>query len=920
MIRPAARHGDFGHRLAQAGAALALAAGAAAALGWLLPWPLLATFGAGRVPMGPAAALLFILYGVIVLVAAQPAIRAHNPYWLKLAVAIVLAISIGLLISSSQGPQPSADAWRQAVQQSPGQASWRHLSPLTALGFVLVGGSTLLALIPAARRKPWQLFIGTCSAGLVTITNGVFAANQLSGVTLAYLGTVILPALPTALAFTVLGSGLLALGAHDTRLITRKPDGTHNPRPGLALFVLFVLCAISLFGMGALYLRHLELAQRALIQNELDAVSSLKVGELASWRAERLADAVALSRNTVLGDLVQRSLADPADLPARQQLHDWLQGLLDSGSYDHVLLTDLQLVPRRSLPAETVAPAAASELAVALSHDVSFIDFHYEPPVVAGKTTGVHLELAIALHSRQSGNAPVALLSLRIDPYHFLFPFIRRWPTEQTTGETLLVRREGDEVVFLNDVRFRENTTLGLRLNALTTDLPAAWAVSGHEGAIYGRDYRGMPVIAHARAVPGSPWFLITKIDAAEAMAPILTPFLLTTGLTGALLLVCALAVGLLWRQQNLRTAWALANSAKHDLIERQRSDQALRLSNQRFRDLVDSTEGIVWEADASTFRFTSVSANAERMLGYPVADWLQPGFWAAHIHSDDRDQAVGYCTACTGRCEDHEFEYRFLAADGREVWLRDTVKIVKDDHGKPLWLRGLMIDISAYKQASRALQASLQDKTALLREVHHRVKNNLQVITSLLRLEARRCQQPEAQLALNDMQARIHSMALLHETLYRSGTFAAIDLGDYLSKLATQAFRSQLTRPGGIELVLDLASVPVSMDQALPCGLLVNELLSNCLKHGFPEGRAGKISIELQPVAGGTALQLRVSDNGVGLPADFDRSRHQSLGLQLADDLAGQLQGTLDIGPLPAAVFTLRFNIDPHTPQVLQP
>ncbi|MEO8118475.1 MAG: EAL domain-containing protein [Rhodoferax sp.] len=140
------------------------------------------------------------------------------------------------------------------------------------------------------------------------------------------------------------------------------------------------------------------------------------------------------------------------------------------------------------------------------------------------------------------------------------------------------------------------------------------------------------------------------------------------------------------------------------DITERKQTEAALRESHQRFRDLVDCTDGIVWEANAANFVFNYVSGNAERILGYPVADWLEPGFWADHIDPQDRDQAVQYCVACTGRWEDHSFEYRFITQDGRTVWLRDIVKVV-EENGTPRWLRGLMIDITASKQSAATLR-----------------------------------------------------------------------------------------------------------------------------------------------------------------------------------------------------------------------
>ncbi|MFZ6801053.1 PAS domain S-box protein [Undibacterium sp. Di24W] len=347
------------------------------------------------------------------------------------------------------------------------------------------------------------------------------------------------------------------------------------------------------------------------------------------------------------------------------------------------------------------------------------------------------------------------------------------------------------------------------------------------------------------------------------------------------------------------------------DISERYLADIKLREVEQRFRDLVESTDGIVWEADAKTFAFNSVSKNAERILGFPVSDWLVPGFWVSRVYEEDREYAVNYCAACTGRLENHDFEYRFVARDGNLIWLRDIVKVVAEE-GKPKWLRGLMIDITAKKKEQDILRDTLREKTSLLNEVHHRVKNNLQVITSLLRLESGRSNQENTKTVLNEMQGRIRSMALLHETLYRSGIFASADLAHYLKELATQAFRSHINSNGGaVRLELDLHSVHVSMDQATPCGLIVNELISNSLKHAFSGELGGVVKLSLLPQPETKSVCIMVSDDGIGLPSDFAQRRELSLGLQLVDDLVAQIGGVLSIETGHGCKFSINFNCD---------
>ena len=270
---------------------------------------------------------------------------------------------------------------------------------------------------------------------------------------------------------------------------------------------------------------------------------------------------------------------------------------------------------------------------------------------------------------------------------------------------------------------------------------------------------------------------------------------------------------------------------------------------------------------------------------------------------------------------------YGMSVADIREFWIahRNRTEVRHTEFQSPIGHRWYHVatspfvgnrfvtsffDITARKTAELSVQASLHEKEALLKEVHHRVKNNLQVITSLLRLESGRSELSATREVLSAMVGRIRSMAQLHEALYRSKDFSAVDLGAYLGKLATQSFRTLGPASGAIQLRQELVSVRVSMDLALPCGLLVNELLSNSLQHGFPAGRSGEVRIELTLVDDGSRLRLRVSDTGVGLPADFAEKRGRSLGMQLVGDLARQLGSQLEIGEGPVAVFTVTFGV----------
>lgn len=344
------------------------------------------------------------------------------------------------------------------------------------------------------------------------------------------------------------------------------------------------------------------------------------------------------------------------------------------------------------------------------------------------------------------------------------------------------------------------------------------------------------------------------------------------------------------------------------DVTDRRRVEEALVASTLQFRAIFDQAAVGMVLAEGAAGSFVRVNRHFCRMVGYSAEELLQMTSRQITVPDDISTDAKQVARIRDGVVPEATWEKRYRRKDGTIVWV--TVFVAPLDPAEPGTTQrvGVINDITERKQAEVDLRESLREKEALLREVHHRVKNNLQVVTSLLRLETGRSQEPVVRIVLKDMQSRIQAMALLHETLYRSGNFAQVDLGMYLKQLTTQTFRALNARPGAIELDIDLASIQVGVDQAIPCGLLLNELISNCLKHGFPGNRAGRIRVELPALDGSSQTCLRVSDNGVGLPADFESKRGRSLGLQLVSDLARQLQGRLEIGAGPGAAFSVTF------------
>ena len=348
------------------------------------------------------------------------------------------------------------------------------------------------------------------------------------------------------------------------------------------------------------------------------------------------------------------------------------------------------------------------------------------------------------------------------------------------------------------------------------------------------------------------------------------------------------------------------------DISEQRALEQALQQQRDTLRTLINTIPELVWLKDVNGF-YLACNPAFETLFGRNEADITgKTDFDFVDVDLARSFRANDLAAIETGHVIRNE-EWLTFASDGRRALMSTCKTPMYSTDGSLQGVLGISHDITQRMAAEQALQSSLHEKEALLKEVHHRVKNNLQIISSLIRLEAGRSHQEEVKSVLGDMQGRIRSMALLHELLYRSPSLAQIDLGHYIRQLALQVFGANASKRAPIELKLDITPVPATLDQAIPCGLLVNELITNALKHGFPGDHAGCVHVELHPVEDSTLWQITISDTGIGLPEDFDTKRQSSLGLQLASGLASQLGGALSVGP--GAKFSVRFNIATQAP-----
>ena len=226
-------------------------------------------------------------------------------------------------------------------------------------------------------------------------------------------------------------------------------------------------------------------------------------------------------------------------------------------------------------------------------------------------------------------------------------------------------------------------------------------------------------------------------------------------------------------------------------------------------------------------------------------------------------------------------------------------------------WFLVIVRDITERKKAEEQIRASLREKEVLLKEIHHRVKNNLQIISSMLQLQARLIQDPQAQEPFRECLERVRAIALLHETLYRSQDMARIDLAAYIRSLVGQ-LAAAYQCGGAVRFQVEVEDVNLDLDSAMPCGLIVTELVTNALRHAFPEGREGEIRVRLAQVDG--RVELTVADNGVGLPEGVDLRSSGTLGLELVSVFAKQLRAQVRVRNGRGAQITVAF--EPKLPK----
>ena len=533
--------------------------GVIALLGWLLQWPGLASFGGGRIPMAPSTAVFFLVYGggVLALLLPRLAFLRRLVFLPLLAAANLIALAVIFL--SLQGVYSPLEHLGLAISGDLNGAPLGHMSPLSALSFSLIGLVLILLLAAGDSLRRWQLWAALAQVSVPGLMAFALVLAYIIGAPVLHGGFLVPVALPTALAFLLLTASLQLVLAQRLLPVSLRPPG-EVIRPFYGLLLIFVLLVGGIITAGFVSFRHHEQEHRAAMEQKMTAIALLKAERISAWLREHqnLAEELAANRGFAarLEQWVKYGDWDERDIILRR--------LEDQRAAYHFCGT--MVLNERERTIYTLGESLAGDVELAALVEQARVKGRVvSSELFRGVNGKICLAWVIPIFSPGDGQ-PAAYIARHLSADIFLFPFLANWPGISRSAETLLVRRDGDDVLYLNKLKFNPAAPLSLRVPLSRQELPEVQAVLGRHGIATGRDYRGVQVLAAVTAVPGTSWQVVSRIDLHEMYAPLRERLGVIVLAVLLLLLGAGGGVALLWHRQQQDHRFALlAQAAARD-------------------------------------------------------------------------------------------------------------------------------------------------------------------------------------------------------------------------------------------------------------------------------------------------------------------------------------------------------------------
>jgi PAS domain S-box-containing protein len=490
----------------------------------------------------------------------------------------------------------------------------------------------------------------------------------------------------------------------------------HNSRIHWGFIAVFFLLSATIACLGWLFYVQREKAIKAEKQSELAAIADLKAEEIINWREERLTDARVLVSNPPVTSLfLEKYLRSSKDRTLQKALSAWLTHFIELEHYRSAFLLDNNGKQLFAIPDGRILcgePGFKHLLDSAIGNRcIVMTDLHKD-----GTEAGdVHSDMIVPIVPASEGENGPALgaLALDIDPKQFLYPLIQSWPTPSRTAEVLLVRKDGNNVVYLNNLRHQKNTALSLRLPLSDTDLPAARAVSGYTGPMEGNDYRDVPVLAVGRHIPGTQWYMIAKLDKSEALAASQTLFFRAVFVVMMLIVLAGVVIALLQRHRSSLVYKRLYLAEK----EKAGLTNSLSESEEKFRRIFEQSPLGKALSDKNS-RFISANPAFCAMLGYTEEELKKLTFkditHSEHLKAD----AAAVEQLIRGEIPVYKTEKRYVTKSGTTLYGALTLSSLRDTKGEHQFSMIILENITEKKKAADALAAEKERLAVTLRSI----------------------------------------------------------------------------------------------------------------------------------------------------------------------------------------------------------
>jgi PAS domain S-box-containing protein len=368
----------------------------------------------------------------------------------------------------------------------------------------------------------------------------------------------------------------------------------------------------------------------------------------------------------------------------------------------------------------------------------------------------------------------------------------------------------------------------------------------------------------------------------------------------------------LYWNRSLKKQVSQRTDQIQQELNKRKEIFKALQESEKKYKQVTDSVNDMIFTVDLDG-NFTFVNKAVEMLTGYSRKELMSMNM--RHIIAREEDLQLitkAVQKSMNGKKVKNRYEYQIKTKSGKKRIIEINISGQRTKQGRLFGFYGVARDITNRLKVEEKIKASLREKEVLLKEIHHRVKNNLSVVSSLLHLQSNYLKDKRDLELFRESQNRVQFMSLIHQKLYQSDDLASIDFGDYIQTLANTLFQSYSVYPGKIDLILHVDRISLNVHKAVPCGLIINELISNSLKYAFPENFEDqrKISIYLHSERG-NEIELIVKDSGVGIPEEFEFEKSSTLGLKLVTMLVeDQLSGSIKMDRKSGTTFFIQFKI----------